>query len=729
MATRTPPAPAPVDLHAQPDGLFHWTDKDERYYLSQIDSHRYPYGQNDAPHDRLARAKADDAQATHRNFAGLLRWWSRGQITLVREYLPEARDLLYLATRLNHPAQLDVFMSAPAEELVQQAWLEAFERWPLLTLRHALAWQFGDKEEIDYFVGGRDLRADRTAREALIDTRIAQALARHPDHIAALRQALVDAPAADAELQRFDRIAAGLRSPTDADIAPPEHWPELLRQPPWRWAKKPSAAEKAAQPWLKVPAKLPTPPLFVLPAQLPAPRLLDDAQAIPAQAVGELLVMLMLGKPGAPWSGLAQVLPAFTPASLADMGRALLQAWESAGAPSDHKWMLLAQATLGDEATLDDVVKRTATWPSAGKFFLAKFGLATLGDMGARPDAVGENALRALIRFAEKGKPSLRAPARAQAQAAAQRLGLSPDELADRLVPDLGLTTPEAFRFDLGARQHTLHFDEALTPFVRDATGARLKDLPKPRADETDTATAATVARWKALKKAAKALASEQIRRLEQALMTARVWQRTDFERLFTQHPLLRELGRRLLWTTVPAAGEAPLRFRLSEEFTPVDVADQPLALPADARLTLAHPIELDEDERRAWSQVFADYELAAPFAQLGREVLHLRADPAGRAADLAAQCLAPGRTIATGALLGLLQQGWQREGDGAHVFGLNWQPAPGARVALGLEDGFDMGSPLDTPQQTLREVRLDGDFSPRLMSEVLRTLAALARQ
>ena len=689
-------------LHAEPDGRVHWADEEARQYQQFFDTFT------------SLPARDFDAATELKKMAGALKWRARWEPVLVREYVSEVRAWLHLAMRLHHPALFDLLLSVPGEDMFQRAWLEAFERWPLAVLRHALAWELRGSHKDEASTNCPELsRAQQQAR--LVDGLIAQALAQHPDWQAPLHAALL---ASDADATARQRFAAILqRSTPQADVAAPERWPELLRNPPWRRAQKATAQEKAAQPWLKLPARLPMPPLFVVAAHLPALRLADGGQAIGPQAVDDLLRMLMLGKPGAPWPGLAQVLPAFTPASLAEWGRALWHAWALAGASSEHKWMLIAQGTLGDADTLEALVKQIAVWPGKGFFHLAKHGLLALGEMGARPDAVGEDALRALIRFAEKGKPSLRQPARAQAEAAAARLGLSPDTLADRLVPDLGLNSAAAFRFDLGERVHTLHFDENLLPFVRDADGKRLKDLPKARVDDGDCTD--TVARWKALKKAAKTLASEQIARLENALMSGRVWQRDDFERLFMQHPLLRELGRRVLW--VARTPDADVLLRIAEDFTLLDADDAPVTLPAMARLSLAHPIDLDAATLARWGQLWADYGLLPPFPQLGRPVFRLGDAEIAQPVTLA-RCA--GWELATGSVLGLLNKhGWQRLSDGAHVYGLRLPLGENVAAVLMLEEGFDIAEPHATPTQVIERFGFEGATSARQRSEALYAL------
>lgn len=47
-------------------------------------------------------------------------------------------------------------------------------------------------------------------------------------------------------------------------------------------------------------------------------------------------------------------------------------------------------------------------------------------------------------------------------QVVAENRGLSQEELADRLVPTLGLDDPQALSFDFGPRQFTVRFDENL---------------------------------------------------------------------------------------------------------------------------------------------------------------------------------------------------------------------------------------------------------------------------
>ncbi len=74
-------------------------------------------------------------------------------------------------------------------------------------------------------------------------------------------------------------------------------------------------------------------------------------------------------------------------------------------------------------------------------------------------------------------------------------------ELEDRLAPDLGLDDNGSLLLDFGPRQFTVSFDETLKPFVRDASGSRLKDLPKPNKSDDELQANNAVNRYKLLKK------------------------------------------------------------------------------------------------------------------------------------------------------------------------------------------------------------------------------------
>src|SRR5690606_6271741 len=82
--------------------------------------------------------------------------------------------------------------------------------------------------------------------------------------------------------------------------------------------------------------------------------------------------------------------------------------------------------------------------------------------------------------------PALREEAGELLERVARGAGLTPEELADRQVPDLGLGPDGGLLLDLGARTFSVGFDEALRPHLVTGPGPadRADELPAPAAGD-----------------------------------------------------------------------------------------------------------------------------------------------------------------------------------------------------------------------------------------------------
>ena len=182
----------------------------------------------------------------------------------------------------------------------------------------------------------------------------------------------------------------------------------------------------------------------------------------------------------------------------------------------------------------------------------------------------------------------------------------------------------------------------------------------------------------------AEALASDQIQRLERAMVDQRTWTAEEFQTVLAAHPLLWHLVRRLVWIT--AEGES---FRLAEDRTLANAEDDEFTLPESALVRVAHPVDL-QDAAHAWGEVFADYEILQPFPQLGRPV-HLVP-----AADLLPH-LKKYCDVAhpIGKILGLTKKGWVRgEPQDAGVECWITRPFPGGGALVAhLDPGIAVGA------------------------------------
>ncbi len=103
--------------------------------------------------------------------------------------------------------------------------------------------------------------------------------------------------------------------------------------------------------------------------------------------------------------------------------------------------------------------------------------------------------------------------------------------------------------------------------------------------------------------------------RLETALRTTRRCSLADFHSLFFNHPFTLLVTQRLIWGVYPANEPRRLlnAFRVAAEGEFCNAQDEPIDLPADALIGIAHPLEMTAEMRSEFAQLFADL----PFASM----------------------------------------------------------------------------------------------------------------
>ncbi|HEX6355997.1 DUF4132 domain-containing protein [Actinophytocola sp.] len=462
----------------------------------------------------------------------------------------------------------------------------------------------------------------------------------------------------------------------------------------------------ATDPLDVLPARIPKVPDWAEPAVLPT-IVLRDGGPLPATAVRHVLTMLAMSRPGEVYAGVEEVKRLCEPGSLAEFAWGLFQCWQKAGMPAKDSWALDALGWFGDDETVRRFSPVIRAWPGEGAHARAVNGLDVLATIGT------DVALMHLYGIAQKVKfKGLKAKAQEKIAEVAAELELSPDQLGDRLVPDLGLDAGGSLTLDYGRRRFVVGFDEALRPYVADEDGTRRKSLPKPAASDDQDLAPAAYARFTALKKDARTIAADQVRRFEQAMVSGRRWTVAEFAELFVAHPLLWHIVRRLVWADFAGGVTA---FRVAEDRTYADVHDDTLVLPESASVGIAHPLHL-AGTLPAWTELFADYEILQPFPQLGRAVHALTADEeTATRLDRFEQV-----TVPTVKVLGLTRRGWQRATpQDAGVEPWIMRPLPGGRaVVLNLDPGVAVGAVDEFPEQRIDAVWLsgtgDGDWSPQ---------------
>ncbi|HEX6347555.1 DUF4132 domain-containing protein [Umezawaea sp.] len=482
----------------------------------------------------------------------------------------------------------------------------------------------------------------------------------------------------------------------------------------------------AADPLDHLPAKMPVVGDWADPVLLPRILLRDRRNALPVVAAGHVLVMLAMSKPDDVYAGVEVVREVCDPESLARFAWAAFEAWRANGTPPKDGWVLPAQGLVGDDETVRALAPVIRAWPGEGGHSKAVAGLGVLAAIGSDVALLHLNGIAQKAQFG-----GLKTRAREKIEEVAAALGLTGDQLADRLVPDFGLDDAATLVVDYGPRRFVVGFDEQLKPYMVDGDGKRRKDLPKPGAKDDPELAPAEHKRFGVLKKDVRTVAADQIRRFEAAMVLRRRWSAAEFRSLFAEHPLLWHVVRRLVWIT-----EDGRAFRLAEDRTLADVHDDAVELAEDAVVGIAHPLDLG-DSLGGWAEVFADYEILQPFPQLGRPVHRLSEDE--RTASTLKRF--QNTTVPVGKLLGLTNRGWQRgEPQDAGMECWITRPVAGGTVVVNLNPGIAVGVVTMFEDQELTDVWLNdrggawrrggsrtfGELDPITASEVLADLTSL---
>jgi hypothetical protein len=442
-----------------------------------------------------------------------------------------------------------------------------------------------------------------------------------------------------------------------------------------------------------------------------------------------------MSKPGDAYAGVHTVRELCDPASLAEFGWALFHWWEACGARSNDGWALTQLALTGDDETVRRLTPVIRAWPGDGGHAKAVTGLDVLAAIGTDTALMHLHAIAQRVKF-----KALKRRAQEKIGQVAAELELTADQLADRLVPDFGLDAAGTLTLDYGPRRFTVGFDEQLRPTIADEDGKARRSLPKPGAKDDPELAPAAYKRFSALKKDVRTVAADQVTRLETAMVTRRRWPFAEFRDLLAGHPLVRHLVGRLVWLAEHDGGVTA--FRVAEDGTYADACDDAVTIPEQARIGIAHPLDLD-GAVPAWSELLADYEILQPFRQLARTV-HTLTDTEREAGHLErfADLKVPARAV-----LGLTGRGWDRGApqDAGVECWISRRVGPGRHVVIDLDPGFPVGDPDGMGDQTIEGVRLrarpdagyyrvqDGDASlrfgdlhPVTASEILADLHTL---
>ena len=355
--------------------------------------------------------------------------------------------------------------------------------------------------------------------------------------------------------------------------------------------------------------------------------------------------------------------------------------WFSAGAQAKQKWVLPFAAVYGGAAMTQRLTKAIHDWPEHQRGAIACDAVMALALSDDAAALVFVDGISRKFKFRQ-----IKQAAAAALENAAQELGITAEELADRIVPDLGFGKDCKRVFDYGKRSFTVSLTPTLELSIVNDQGKAVKSMPAPGKTDDPIANDAYEA-FKTMKKQIKTTVSAQRSRLELALSVLRCWDVERWKALFVENPIMHQFAMSLIWG-IYEDGKLTDTFRYMEDGSFNTVDEEEYVLPEDAKIGLVHPVELDEETLGCWKQQLEDYEIEQSIEQLSRPVYPLAQDKAGEKAleEFGGKVL--NSLSLSGKLLGL---GWYRgsvvDGGGFDTF-----YREDATVGIGVELHFSGG-------------------------------------
>lgn len=345
------------------------------------------------------------------------------------------------------------------------------------------------------------------------------------------------------------------------------------------------------------------------------------------QATEEYLQALLLcyssmSKPGIS-SDAALLAEDLEPQELAVYMGELFDKWMSAGAEAKKRWVLYAASIHGGSDIVQRLHRQIQEWPQNARGAIAAEAVQALA-LNPQPQA-----LLIVDGIARKFKFKQVKTAAGQAlEFAASQLGLTREQLEDKIVPSLGFDENMERRFDYGSRSFTVTITPALEVEVFDESGKKLKNMPAPGTRDDAEKAAAAYADFKEMKKQMKATVASQKQRLELALSSERLWSVCAWRELFVRNPIMHRFAIGLIWG-IYEDHKLIRSFRYMEDGTFNTEDEEEYILPEISsenmpQIGLVHPIELTKESLEAWKQQLEDYEITQPIEQLSRAVYYI---------------------------------------------------------------------------------------------------------
>jgi len=290
--------------------------------------------------------------------------------------------------------------------------------------------------------------------------------------------------------------------------------------------------------------------------------------------------------------------------------RFVLKAFSDSGHNSKYKYLLTLSAMLGGNesvASLNTLFRKALT---DKKVRLAEQAVEAMTVIGTN------KALRSIEVISRKmanKKPKISKLALESLDAAASELGITQDQLSDRIIPDFDFEGTYK-TFDVNGEEYRAFINKDFTLSYMDEDNKIRMSLPKDTDKETKTS-------FTEIQKEINDVIKTQELRLSNFLSSGRKWIFDEWTNAFLNHPIMTIYAQKLVWYCADSEGNLLHIFLVQEDTSLIDIEDNEVYPDENQLVGILHPIMINESTKSAWKQKLYESNIKTLIPQLEREV------------------------------------------------------------------------------------------------------------
>ncbi len=189
--------------------------------------------------------------------------------------------------------------------------------------------------------------------------------------------------------------------------------------------------------------------------------------------------------------------------------------------------------------------------------------------------------------------------------------GMTEDDIRDKYLSDVGLDEKGGKEYDLGNQVVTVRLQDDLSFLVELPSGKTAKSLPKKGADP-EKYEAATKS-FTEVKRYIKRILNHRGEVLFEDFLSGKARSSEDWQNSYLHNPLLRKAANLVVWS------QGKNTFTLKDG-APIDSAERPYTI-TENDIVVAHPMEIEAEDTKAWQKYFTAHGLKQPFVQIWEPV------------------------------------------------------------------------------------------------------------